>query len=73
MHPDKQAGEYIWEKFGNSYFSEPTKGFVEENFKITKALAHKTSDEKSPKHQEFLENKKKKIAIQQAKVKHKIF
>ena len=58
---------------GNSYFSEPTKGFVEENFKITKALAHKTSDEKSPKHQEFLENIKEKIAIQQAKVKHKIF
>lgn len=73
IHPNKQAVQYIWEKFGNSYFSEPTKGFVEENFKITKALAHKTSDEKSPKHQEFLENIKEKIAIQQAKVKHKIF
>ena len=73
IHPNKQAVQYIWEKFGNSYFSEPTKGFVEENFKITKALAHKTSDEKSPKHQEFLENIKEKIAIQQAKVKHQIF
>lgn len=73
IHPNKQAVQYIWEKFGNSYFSEPTKEFVEEIFKIAKALAHKTSDEKSPKHQEFLENIKEKIAIQQAKVKHQIF
>ena len=47
--------------------------FGEENFKIAKALEHKSADEKSPKHQEFLENIKEKIALQQAKVKHKIF
>ncbi|MGA9212398.1 GSCFA domain-containing protein [Kaistella sp.] len=73
IHPNKQAINYIWEKFGNAYFADETMDFVEENFKISKALHHKTSDENSPKHQEFLENLKEKIALQQSKVKHKIF
>ncbi|UFK97425.1 GSCFA domain-containing protein [Kaistella faecalis] len=73
IHANTQAVQYIWEKFGNAYFSDETMDFVEENFKITKALAHKPSDEKSPKHHEFLENLEKRIADQQAKVKHKIF
>ena len=47
--------------------------FVEENFKIAKALQHKTSDETSPKHQEFLSTIEKRIAAQQTKVKHTIF
>ncbi|MBU4537543.1 MAG: GSCFA domain-containing protein [Weeksellaceae bacterium] len=73
IHPNKQAVQYIWEKFGNAYFSDETMDFVEENFKIAKALDHKTSDDKSPKHQEFLSTIEKRIASQQAKVKHKIF
>lgn len=73
IHPNKQAVQYIWEKFGNAYFSDETMDFVEENFKIAKALEHKTSDDKSPEHQEFLEHLKGKIALQQTKVKHKIF
>ena len=35
--------------------------------------AYKTSDEKNPKYLEFQDNLKKKIASQQAKVKHEIF
>lgn len=73
IHPNRQAIQYIWEKFGNAYFSDETMDFVEENFKIAKALEHKPGDEKSPKHLEFLENIEKRIANQQAKVKHKIF
>lgn len=73
IHPNKQAVQYIWEKFGNAFFSDETMDFVEENFKISKALAHKTCDDKSPKHQEFLATIEKRIANQQAKVKHKIF
>lgn len=73
IHPNKQAVQYIWEKFGNAFFSDETMDFVEENFKIAKALAHKTCDDKSPKHQEFLATIEKRIANQQAKVKHKIF
>ena len=47
--------------------------FIEENFKIMKALEHRTSDDQSPKRHEFLENLKGRIALQQTKVKHKIF
>ena len=73
IHPSRQAVQYIWEKFGSAYFSDETMDFVEENFKIAKALEHKSADEKSPKHQEFLTNIEKRIAAQQTKVKHKIF
>ena len=73
VHPNTQAIHYIWEKFGNAYFADETMDFVEENFKISKALHHKTADEKNPKYQEFLEKLKTRISIQQAKVKHKIF
>ena len=73
IHPNRQAVQYIWEKFGSAYFSDETVDFVEENFKIAKALEHKSADEKSPKHQEFLTNIEKRIAAQQTKVKHKIF
>ena len=73
IHPNNQAINYIWEKFGNAYFSEETMDFIEENFRIKKALSHKTSDEKNPKYQEFLEKLNQRISLQQEKVKHKIF
>ncbi len=73
IHPSSQAVNYIFEKFGNAYFSDATMDFIEENFKISQALKHKTQDEKNPKYQEFLENLKGRIALQQTKVKHKIF
>lgn len=73
IHPNSQAITYIWEKFGNAYFSDETMDFIEENLKIAKSLDHKTSDEKNPKYQEFLEKIKERISLQQAKVKHKIF
>lgn len=73
IHPNKQAVQYIWEKFGNAYFSDETKSFVSENSKIAAALEHKTLDDKNPKYLEFLEKLKGRISEQQAKVKHKIF
>ncbi|MBW8361409.1 MAG: GSCFA domain-containing protein [Kaistella sp.] len=73
IHPNSQAVQYIWEKFGNAYFSDETMDFIEENFKIAKALDHKPTDVSHPIYQEFLENLKGRIALQQTKVKHKIF
>lgn len=73
IHPNSQAIQYIWEKFGNAYFSEETKTFIAENVKIKKALEHKIVDIKSPKYLEFQQRLKLKIAFQQRKVKHKIF
>ncbi len=73
IHPNSQAIQYIFEKFGSAYFSEETKVFLQENLKIDQALNHKTSDEKNPKYLEFREKLNERIAAQQKKVKHKIF
>ncbi|MPT30492.1 MAG: hypothetical protein E2600_02265 [Chryseobacterium sp.] len=73
IHPNNQAINYIFEKFGGAYFSESTKDFIKENFKIMKALEHKTDDEKDPKFIEFKEKLNERIEIQRQKVKHPIF
>lgn len=73
IHPNNQAMSYIWEKFGSAYFSEETMDFIEENFRIARALGHKPNDEQSPKHEQFRERLKQRIAEQQSKVKHSIF
>ena len=73
VHPNSQAVQYIWEKFGNAYFSDETKVFINENNKIITALNHKTDDDKHPKYQEFLDKINLRIKEQQKKVKHKIF
>lgn len=73
IHPSSQAVNYIFEKFGNSYFSDETMDFIEENFKISRALSHKPEDENHRKYQQFLENLKGRIELQQTKVKHRIF
>jgi len=73
IHPNAQAVNYIFEKFGEAYFSAETKDFIKENFKIYKALEHRTTDEKSPKYIEFREKLNQKIEAQQKKVKHRIF
>lgn len=73
IHPNNQAVNYIFDTFGNAYFSEETKDFIKENFKINKALAHRSDDEKDPKYIEFKEKLNQRIEAQRQKVKHKIF
>lgn len=73
IHPNEQAVQYIFEKFGSAYFSEATKKFIVENLKIKQALDHRPKDAKSPKYQQFLEDLQQKIEAQQQKVRHKIF
>lgn len=73
IHPNSQAVNYIFDQFGNAYFSEETKEFIKENFKINTALQHRTDDEKDPKYLEFREKLNGRIEMQRQKVKHKIF
>lgn len=73
IHPNLQAIQYIWEKFGEAYFSEDMKEFIQENLKIKTALEHRSKDENSKKHKAFMEKVQERIQIQQAKVKHPIF
>jgi len=73
IHPNSQAVNYIFEKFGEACFSENTKDFIKENFKINKALEHKFKDETDPKFIDFKEKLNLRIEAQKQKVKHKIF
>jgi len=73
IHPNSQAVNYIFEKFGEAYFSCETKDFIKENFKINKALEHRTDDEKDPKFIDFKEKLNQRIEVQRQKVKHNIF
>ena len=73
IHPNSQAVNYIFEKFGEAYFSSETKDFIKENFKINKALEHRTDDEKDPKFIDFKEKLGQRIELQRQKVKHNIF
>ncbi len=73
IHPNSQAVNYIFEKFGEAYFSSETKDFIKENFKINRALEHRTDDEKDPKFIEFKEKLDQRIEVQRQKVKHNIF
>ncbi len=73
IHPSTQAVNYIFDKFGDAYFSNDTKDFIKENFKIMRALEHKTNDKKDPKFIEFREKLDQRIEKQREKVKHKIF
>ncbi|MCU7613118.1 GSCFA domain-containing protein [Chryseobacterium sp. GMJ5] len=73
IHPNSQAVNYIFEKFGQAYFSREAQDFIKENFKIQKALEHRSEDEKDPKFIEFREKLNQRIANQQEKAKHKIF
>jgi len=73
IHPNSQAVNYIFEKFGEAYFSSETKDFIKENFKINRALEHRTDDEKDPKFIDFKEKLNQRIEVQRQKVKHNIF
>lgn len=73
IHPNSQAVQYVFEKFGNAFFADETKTFINENFKINQGLEHQSQDEKSPKFIAFQEALQKRIKAQQEKVKHHIF
>ena len=73
IHPNSQAIQYIFEKFGNAYFSEEAKAFIQDNFKINQALSHRVDNQKDPKYLEFRQKIDDKITEQQKKVKHRIF
>ena len=73
IHPTSQAVHYVFEKFSSAYFSDETKEFVRENYKISQGLNHRIIDPSHPKSIAFKEQLRERIKVQQAKVKHKIF
>lgn len=54
LHPSDQAVEYIWQRFGDTYFSEHTRNFLEEWRPVKAALGHRPFNADSEEHKEFL-------------------
>lgn len=55
IHPTNQAVEYIWEKFGETYFENSTQTIIQKISKINSALNHRPFNEESTSHQKFLQ------------------
>ena len=54
LHPSEQAVEYIWEKFGETFFSERTRTFLEEWRPVKAALAHRPFNPDGEEYREFM-------------------
>lgn len=54
LHLSDQAVEYIWQRFGDTYFSEHTRSFLEEWRPVKAALGHRPFNADSEEHKEFL-------------------
>jgi hypothetical protein len=55
LHPSDVAIDYIWEKFGERYFSEETNGLNEKWQRVLRSLNHRVFNEGSLEYKRFLE------------------
>lgn len=62
LHPSDQAVEYIWQRFGDTYFSNNTRRFLEEWRPVKAALGHRPFNADSEEHKEFLRKTMEKAA-----------
>lgn len=69
LHPSEQAVEYIWQRFGDTYFSEHTRSFLEEWRPVKAALGHRPFNADSEEHKEFLRKTMEKADALKAKYK----
>lgn len=69
LHPSDQAVEYIWQRFGDTYFSEHTLSFLEEWRPVKAALGHRPFNADSEEHKEFLHKTMAKADALKAKYK----
>tara|TARA_B100000941_G_scaffold289430_1_gene268590 strand:- start:240616 stop:241590 length:975 start_codon:yes stop_codon:yes gene_type:complete len=61
IHPNDQAIDYIWEKFGQSYFDRETQNFIKEWGKLAKSMNHRPFHPETAAHQSFLKSTAKKL------------
>lgn len=58
LHPTDQAVEYIWQRFGETFFSKQMVKFLEEWHPIKAALAHRPFNPEAEEYKKFLEKAK---------------
>jgi hypothetical protein len=68
LHPTEEAEDYIWEKFGERYFSKETSLFMNQWQSILAALSHKPFHPTTEAHQQFLKQMLKKLEELKSKV-----
>lgn len=61
IHPSTEAEEYIWQKFTETYFDEPTRSFIADWRDLLQALQHKAFHPTSSAHQQFVQETLKKL------------
>lgn len=61
LHPSEVAIEYIWGKFGDSFFTKETKELNIRISQIKQGVAHKPFNSESENHKKFKENLRSKI------------
>lgn len=54
LHPSQQAVEYIYQKFGETYFADDTFAFLREWEPLRKALAHRPFNPDSVEYRDFM-------------------
>lgn len=54
LHPSEQAIDYIWERFGDAYFSPETLHFLKEWHAIENALNHRPFHPEAPEYRNFI-------------------
>jgi len=55
LHPSKQAVEYIWEKFTETYFTKETQEVNKKITEIQKAVEHRPFQKESEEYVKFLQ------------------
>jgi len=61
IHPSDVAEDYIWEKFGETYFAQDVKTFLSQWSEIQQAINHRPFHPSSPAHQSFLRETLKRL------------
>ncbi|MDM1062533.1 GSCFA domain-containing protein [Empedobacter falsenii] len=54
IHPSKQAVDYIWERFSETYFEQSTQTIIQKINKVISAINHRPFNEESDNYQQFL-------------------
>ncbi|MBR5655878.1 MAG: GSCFA domain-containing protein [Prevotella sp.] len=63
IHPSEKAVEFIWQRFGETFFGEDTWQFMEEWRPIKEALGHRPFNSASKEYQEFLAKTHEKVRL----------
>ncbi|WP_413531917.1 GSCFA domain-containing protein [Empedobacter brevis] len=54
IHPSKQAVDYIWERFSETFFEQSTQTIIQKINKVISAMNHRPFNQSSENHQRFL-------------------